>query len=111
MYRNDVVFEVLQKIIHLTLIDRVNTNLRYHFIFLQFAYVFHRSDGTPWKLSECVANSQPNLIAPFANRVFCRARNNLRLSYCVVIGRIAWPTMFLFSDREQPHEPSRVDKG
>jgi len=30
MYRNDVVFEVLEKIIHLTLIDRVNTNLRNH---------------------------------------------------------------------------------
>jgi hypothetical protein len=30
---HDVLFEVLQKIIHLTLIDRVNTNLRYHFIF------------------------------------------------------------------------------
>src|SRR5436190_23273698 len=49
-----VLFEVLQKIIHLTLIDRVNTDLRNHIAFLLWIATLPKS----------LAGSQTNIFAP-----------------------------------------------
>src|ERR1044071_9790967 len=57
--RLDVLLEVLQKIVHLALVDRVNANLRNHFTSSRFAEISRRSNGVPWKLSESLVCSQP----------------------------------------------------